>query len=73
MRRVLTRDQLEIYEKLHIQKQVSAAYERVLADAERKGWNVAVIDAEKSVDDVTRQILCALEERLGLKIGARQA
>ena len=71
MRRVNTRmedtkDQLEIYEKLHIQKQVSASYETVLADAQAKGWKIAIIDAEKSADDVTRHVLAILKNHLGI-------
>jgi dTMP kinase len=59
-----TRDQLEIYEKIHIQKQVSASYEAVLASAQAKGWNIAFIDAEKPIDDVTRQAFSILEKHL---------
>lgn len=61
IRRVDTRNHLEIYEKLHIQKRVAAAYEEALAEAAAKGWKTALIDAEKPVDDVTRQIVVALE------------
>ena len=65
MRRVNSRDQLEIYEKLHIQKQVSAAYDKVLAQAKADGWNIALIDAEKGVDEVEQQIIAAIGKHLG--------
>lgn len=65
IRRVSSRDQLEIYEKLHIQKQVSEAYEEVLAEARARGWNIGVIDAEKPLDEVTRQIFSRLGAYLG--------
>ncbi|HWR11622.1 MAG TPA: dTMP kinase [Rectinemataceae bacterium] len=68
MRRVHSRDQLEIYEKLHIQKQVSAAYDKVLADARASGWKIAVIDAEKSMDEVAAQIIAALESHLEMSL-----
>ena len=71
MRRVSARDQLEIYEKLHIQKQVSAAYEEALADAKAAGWKIAVIDAEKPMDEVTGQIFLALENHLETRLETR--
>ncbi|MDP2791840.1 MAG: dTMP kinase [Rectinemataceae bacterium] len=57
-------NQLEIYEKMHIQKQVSASYEAVLASAQAKGWTIAFIDAEKSIDEVTRQLLSIMAKHL---------
>jgi len=68
MRRVSSRNQLEIYEKLHIQKQVSAAYEEVLTVARANGWKIAIIDAEKPIDDVTRQIVSELEKHLDISL-----
>ena len=66
MQRVGSRNQLEIYEKLHIQKQVSAAYEKVMRAAEANGWKIAEIDAEQPIDAVTKQIFAELEKHLGL-------
>lgn len=63
-----SKDQIEIYEKLYIQKQVSASYEAVLADAQTKGWNIAFIDAEKPADDVTRQLLSILDKHLNIRL-----
>jgi len=63
-----TSNQLEIYEKLHIQKQVSASYEAVLATAQAKGWNIAFIDAEKPADDVARQVYSVLEKHVGIQL-----
>lgn len=67
MSRVKSRSQLEIYEILHIQKLVSASYEEVVASARIRGWNIAIIDAEKPIDNVTEQILSAMEKHLGRK------
>ena len=64
MARVAARDQLEIYEKLHIQKLVSAAYDKVVAEAAEKGWNIVTIDAEKPLDEVGARVDAALEEYL---------
>lgn len=64
MARVQARDQLEIYEKLHIQKLVSAAYDDVVVEAARKGWNIVTIDAEKPLDEVSARVDAALEEYL---------
>jgi len=68
MQRVSSRNQLEIYEKLHIQKQVSAAYEEVMRAAEADGWKIAAIDAGQPIDDVTKQIFAELEKHLGLRL-----
>ena len=68
MGRVSSRNQLEIYEKLHIQKQVSAAYEEILAAAGEKGWKIAFIDAEKSIDEVTGQIIAELEKHFEISL-----
>jgi dTMP kinase len=70
MRRVSQRNQFEIYEKLHIQKLVSAAYEEVMAEVGEKGWKIAVIDAEKPIDEVTRQIISEIERHFGMKLGS---
>ena len=64
MARVAARDQLEIYEKLHIQKLVSAAYDEVVAEAAGKGWNIVTIDAEKPLDEVSARVDAALGEYL---------
>ena len=65
MRRMSSRNQLEIYEKLHIQKLVSHAYEDQIAVARAAGWNIVTIDAGKSVDEVTRQLFEAIDTYLG--------
>jgi len=64
MARVASRDQLEIYEKLHIQKLVSAAYDEVMAEAAGKGWNIVTIDAEKPLAEVSAQVDAALGDYL---------
>jgi dTMP kinase len=64
MARVQARDQLEIYEKLHIQKLVSAAYDDVVAEARGKGWNIVTIDAENPLAEVGALVDAALEEYL---------
>ncbi len=73
MKRVLSRTEnaqnpMEIYEKLHIQQQVSASYEAVLASAAARGWTIAFIDAETSVDEVTRQLLSIMSRHLGMNL-----
>lgn len=69
MRRVISRNQLEIYEKMHIQKLVSQAYEDQIAAARTAGWNIVTIDAEKSMDEVTAQIFEAIGAYLGISLG----
>jgi dTMP kinase len=69
MRRMAARSQLEIYEKLHIQKQVRAAYREVIASARADGWKIVEIDAEKSIDEVTAQVFAAIGEHLGIALG----
>ena len=64
MARVASRDQLEIYEKLHIQKLVSAAYDEVVAEAADKGWNIVTIDAEKPLAEVSALVDAALGDYL---------
>jgi len=68
MLRVNARSQLEIYEKMHIQKLVSQAYEDQIAAAKAIGWNIVTIDAEKSVDEVTVQIFEAIGAYLGIHL-----
>jgi dTMP kinase len=64
MARVAARDQLEIYEKLHIQKLVSAAYDEVMAEVAGKGWNIVAIDAEKPLSEVSALVDAALDAYL---------
>jgi dTMP kinase len=68
MRRVNSRNQLEIYEKLHIQKLVGQAYEVRIAEAEASGWNIVTIDAEKSIDEVSSQVFEAIGSHLGVSL-----
>lgn len=65
MRRMSSRDQLEIYEKLHIQKLVSQAYEEQIEIAKAAGWNIATIDAGKPMDEVTRRLSEVIDDYLG--------
>jgi len=69
MSRVKSRSQLEIYEILHMQELVSRAYDEVVARARERGWNIALIDAERPVEAVTSQILAAVERHLGRTLG----
>jgi dTMP kinase len=67
MARVSTRQALEIYEKMHIQKQVAAAYEKILASELAHPARIVIIDAEKPLEDVTAQVRRAVCAQLGLE------
>lgn len=68
MGRVLTRSSLEIYEKLHMQKQFSAAYERLIEEKKGEGWNIALVDADREVCEVQRQVLDLVGAYVGLDL-----
>lgn len=71
MARVSARQTLEIYEKMHIQKQVAAAYEKIVATELEHPARIVVIDAEKSLDEVTEQVRMAVCAHLGLAYAGR--
>ncbi|MCE5256361.1 MAG: dTMP kinase [Spirochaetaceae bacterium] len=60
MRRVSSRSQLEIFEKLAAQQKIALKYDEVLEAARAKGWKIVEIDAERDIQSVTDQIVAAL-------------
>jgi dTMP kinase len=68
MERVLRRENLEIYEKLHMQQLVSAAYDRIVDEKRAEGWNIAVVDAGSTIEEVTSQVLRLVGAHLSLAL-----
>lgn len=68
MARLGNRGSLEIYERLHIQKDVSAMYDLALSDAAARGWNILRIDAAQAPDEVTRDLFAAVSAHLGIAL-----
>lgn len=68
MARLGGRGSLDIYERLHIQKDVCAMYERALADASARGWKIVRLDAARSPDEVTRDLFAAVSAHLGVAL-----
>ena len=66
MERVLRRESLEIYEKLHMQQLVSAAYDRIVEEKRSQGWNIATVDASLDIPDVGAQVKFLVGDHLGL-------
>lgn len=69
MKRVSSRSELEIYEKLGFQEQVGRAYEEQLSLARERGWKTAAVDAGLPIQEVTRRICVLFEEHLGIRLG----
>ena len=66
MERVLRRESLEIYEKLHMQQLVSAAYDRIVEEKRSRGWNIATVDASLDIPEVGAQVKRLVGDHLGL-------
>jgi len=68
MERVLRRDSLEIYEKLHIQQLVSTAYDRIVEEKQAEGWNIATVDASLDIPEVSAQVRKLVGGQIGLEL-----
>jgi dTMP kinase len=68
LKRLDSRNKLEIYEKMHMQKLVSLAYEAIIAEKIAQGWNIQILDAEKSVEQVRLEVLSLIQAYTGLDI-----
>jgi dTMP kinase len=68
MRRVLRRNNLEIYEKMHIQKLVFDAYASAISAARADGWKIIVIDASLPIQAVTSLALEAISLHMKAKV-----
>lgn len=68
LKRLSSRASLEIYEKMHMQKLVSLAYEAIVEEKRAQGWNIEILDAEQSVTDVTEKLFHLIEAHTGLAL-----
>lgn len=64
MQRVQTRKELEIFEKLPFQQAVEAAYEAEIASAMQSGWKIEILNAEQSLEMVSRQLVDIIDRHL---------
>ena len=71
MERVLRRESLEIYEKMHMQQLVSAAYDRTVAEKRSEGWNIEVIDAGLKIEEVRAQVWNLVGAHFGVELSQR--
>jgi dTMP kinase len=69
LERLNSRNRLEIYEILHMQKIVSLTYEAVIAEKKALGWNILTVNAGNPIDQVRREVFSMIEAYTGLKIG----
>ncbi len=63
------RERLDIFEELSFQERVRSAYLEALALLSSSGMRILRIDASRSVAEVSRDILGAIGETLGLSLG----
>jgi dTMP kinase len=68
MGRLGSRERLEIFEELGFQEKVRAAYRSELARLASSGMRVVVLDAADSVEGISRRILAAVGETLGVDL-----
>jgi dTMP kinase len=68
MERVLRRESLEIYEKLHMQELVSAAYDRIVEEKRSDGWNIATVDAGLGIQEVGARVRLLVGDQLGIPL-----
>jgi dTMP kinase len=61
LRRLGERPNLDIYEKLPFQERVRSAYRRALADYASTAMKIVALDASRSVEEVHRGIVAAIE------------
>jgi thymidylate kinase len=66
--RLSARPSLDIFEELPFQEKVRAAYLKALDDYASSGMRIIRIDASRGVEEVGRDILCAVEATLGLRL-----
>ncbi|MCX7026306.1 MAG: dTMP kinase [Spirochaetes bacterium] len=66
MERVLRRESLEIYEKIHMQKLVSAAYDRIVEKKRAEGWNIELVNAELDIGEVGLRVRRIVGSHLGI-------
>lgn len=64
MQRVQKRQELEIFEKLPFQQAVEAAYEAEITAAIHSGWKIEILNAEDSLEAVSRQLLTLIDHHL---------
>ena len=63
------RERLDIFEELPFQERVRSAYLEALALFSSSGMRILSVDASRSVAQVSRDILSAIGETLGLSLG----
>ncbi|MDD3980825.1 MAG: dTMP kinase [Spirochaetia bacterium] len=68
LQRLNSRNKLEIYEKIHMQKLVSLAYESIIAEKGSKGWNIQSIDAENPIEQVRRELFSIIGDYTGITL-----
>jgi len=68
MERVLRRENLEIYEKLHMQQLVSTAYDRIIEEKRADGWKITVVEAGLSIEEVISQVQRIVGSHLGINL-----
>lgn len=68
LQRLNSRNKLEIYEKIHMQKLVSIAYESIIAEKISQGWNIRTLDAEKPIEQVRHELLSIIGDYTGFAL-----
>ena len=66
--RIRSRERLEIFEELPFQERVRAAYREELSRYASSGMRIVVIDASRSVADISHTIIGAVGETLGIEL-----
>ncbi len=68
MERVARRSSLDIYEKLHMQKLFSRAYDDIVEEKKAVGWRIATVDAGLGKDEVSRLVAGIVGDYCGIPL-----
>ena len=68
MERVARRQSLDIYEKLHMQKLFSRAYDTIVEEKRAQGWRIATVDAGLDMDEVSRLVAGIVGDYCGIPL-----